>query len=80
MNVSWLRSQIAIVSQEPILFDGSIEENIRFGKPDATDDQVERAARMANAHDFIINLPQVKHSIDDPRIFNLLPLLLCLLV
>ncbi len=59
LNVDWLRSHIGIVSQEPVLFTGSIEENIRFGKQDATDEEVIAAAKMANAHDFIMALPQV---------------------
>ena len=59
LNVAWLRTHIGIVSQEPVLFTGSIEENIRFGKPDATDDEVRQAAIMANAHDFIMELPEV---------------------
>lgn len=60
INLKWLRSNIGIVSQEPVLFFGSIEENIRFGKSDATDEEVRAAAKMANAHDFIMELPQVK--------------------
>ena len=60
INLKWLRSKIGIVSQEPVLFFGSIEDNIRFGKPDATDDEVIAAAKMANAHDFIMQLPQVE--------------------
>jgi ABC-type multidrug transport system fused ATPase/permease subunit len=59
LNVAWLRSHIGIVSQEPVLFTGSIEENIRFGKADAIDDEVQNAAKMANAHDFIMELPEV---------------------
>ncbi|CAF4238538.1 unnamed protein product, partial [Rotaria sordida] len=51
LNVSWLRSHIGIVSQEPVLFTGSIEDNIRFGKLNATDDEVQTAAKKANAHD-----------------------------
>ncbi|CAF4062772.1 unnamed protein product [Rotaria sordida] len=58
LNVSWLRSHIGIVSQEPILFTGSIEDNIRFGKLNATDDEVQTAAKMANAHDFIMEFPE----------------------
>ncbi|CAF0902236.1 unnamed protein product [Adineta steineri] len=58
ISLKWLRSNIGIVSQEPVLFFGTIEENIRFGKPDATDDEVMNAAKMANAHDFIMQLPQ----------------------
>lgn len=59
INLAWLRSNIGIVSQEPILFFGSIEDNIRFGKQDATDEEVQAAAKMANAHEFIMQLPQV---------------------
>jgi ABC-type multidrug transport system fused ATPase/permease subunit len=59
INLRWLRSHIGIVSQEPVLFFGTIEDNIRFGKSDATDEEVIAAATMANAHDFIMKLPQV---------------------
>lgn len=52
-----LRKQIATVPQEPILFSGTIYENILFGKPDATEDEVEVAAVSANAHDFIDKFP-----------------------
>jgi len=58
--LKWLRSNIGIVSQEPVLFFGTIEDNIRFGKLDATDEEVITAAKMANAHDFIMELPQVE--------------------
>lgn len=53
-----LRNSIAIVPQTPALFLGSIMDNIRIGKENATDAEVEEAARKANAHDFIIGLPQ----------------------
>jgi len=53
LNVSWLRQQIGLVGQEPVLFSGTIAENIRNGKLDATDDEVEQAAKSANAYDFI---------------------------
>jgi len=56
-NLSWLRQHIGVVSQEPILFHTTIKENIIFGKIDATQDQIEHAAKMANAHDFIMQLP-----------------------
>lgn len=52
-----LRRNIAIVSQDPILFHRSIAENIGYGKPEATRSEIEQAARKAYAHDFIINLP-----------------------
>jgi ATP-binding cassette subfamily B protein len=53
-----LRSQIAIVQQEPILFHRSLAENIAYSRPDATQTQIERAARLANAHEFIARLPR----------------------
>ena len=59
INVRWLRQHIGIVSQEPVLFDMSIADNIRMGKDDATQDEIKQAAINANAHDFITNLPKV---------------------
>lgn len=53
-----LRQCIGYVSQQPILFEGTILENIRFGRPDATDDEIYEAARQAQAHDFILEQPQ----------------------
>jgi subfamily B ATP-binding cassette protein MsbA len=53
-----LRSQIGIVSQDTFLFNGTVAENIRYGKPGATRDQVEEAARNAMAEQFIAQLPQ----------------------
>ena len=53
-----LRDQVSLVLQEPLLFSGSIIDNIRYGRLDATDDEVMEAARQANAHDFIVNLPK----------------------
>lgn len=52
-----LRRQMGLVSQDPFIFSGTIADNIRFGRPDAPDDTVKEAARMANAHDFITALP-----------------------
>jgi ATP-binding cassette subfamily B (MDR/TAP) protein 1 len=54
-DLRWLRSQIGLVSQEPILFGGTVAENIRYGKNNATDEEVISAAKMANAHTFIVN-------------------------
>ena len=51
-----LRQQIGIVSQESILFNTTVRENIAFGKPDASDEEIIQAAKIANAHDFIIDL------------------------
>jgi ATP-binding cassette subfamily B protein len=53
-----LRRQVAIVPQEPILFHRSLAENIGYGRPDATPAEIEQAARLANAHDFISALPR----------------------
>ena len=58
-NIKWLRSQIGVVNQEPILFGTTIAENIRFGKENATDEEIRTAAKNANAHDFIMTLPDV---------------------
>ncbi|WP_425375518.1 ABC transporter ATP-binding protein [Rhizobium azibense] len=52
-----LRQQLAYVSQQPYLFEGTIRENIRYGRPEATDAEVEEAARLAYAHDFILAQP-----------------------
>lgn len=57
-DVSWLREQIGVVSQQPILFSGTIAENIRIGKPEATDEEVFAAAKLANAHEFIDDMPK----------------------
>ena len=53
-----LRSQMGMVLQEPFLFSGSVQENIRYGRLDATPEEVEATAKAANAHDFITRLPE----------------------
>jgi len=53
-----LRSQIAIVQQEPVLFHRTLAENIAYARPGATRAEIERAAKLASAHDFIVTLPQ----------------------
>jgi len=53
-----LRDQFAIVLQEPVLFSTTIAVNIAYGRPDATQSDIEKAARLANAHDFILGLPE----------------------
>ncbi|XP_068702225.1 ATP-dependent translocase ABCB1-like [Montipora foliosa] len=58
LNLKWLRQHIGVVSQEPVLFDTTIAENIRYGKDGVTQEQIENATKMANAHDFITKLPQ----------------------
>ncbi|XP_062848437.1 ATP-dependent translocase ABCB1-like [Trichomycterus rosablanca] len=57
LNVRWLRENVGIVSQEPVLFGTTIAENIRYGREDATDEDIERAIREANAYEFISRLP-----------------------
>jgi len=58
INVRDLRACIGVVSQEPLLFDTTIEDNIRYGKPDATFEEIVKAAESANAHDFIVSFPE----------------------
>ncbi|MFW6154783.1 MAG: ABC transporter ATP-binding protein [Planctomycetota bacterium] len=55
-SLHWLQSNLGIVLQQPHLFSGSVRENIRYGKLDATDEQIERAARLVHAHAFITQL------------------------
>ncbi|MBT5433942.1 MAG: ABC transporter ATP-binding protein, partial [Rhodospirillaceae bacterium] len=57
MSFDELRGQIAVVNQDTYLFHGTVEDNLRFGKPDATREELEAACRTANAHDFIASLP-----------------------
>nr|XP_057939637.1 ATP-dependent translocase ABCB1-like isoform X2 [Doryrhamphus excisus] len=57
LNIRYLREMIGVVSQEPILFATTIAENIRYGRLDVTQQEIEQAAKEANAYDFIINLP-----------------------
>jgi len=57
VDIKSLRSQIGIVLQDNILFSDSVKQNILMGKPDATDEEVIAAAKAANAHDFIMSLP-----------------------
>ena len=59
LNLKWLREHIGVVSQEPVLFATTIAENIRYGKDGVTQQDIEKATKEANAHDFIMKLPQV---------------------
>lgn len=59
LNIQWLRSLIGIVEQEPVLFATTIAENIRYGRPGVTMDDIVTAAKEANAYNFIMDLPQV---------------------
>nr|QCO93568.1 ATP-binding cassette subfamily B member 2 [Chilo suppressalis] len=57
LNLGWLRSSLGVVGQEPVLFHGTIHDNISIGCPEATREEIQRVADMAYAHEFIINLP-----------------------
>lgn len=57
LNVNNLRKQIGYVGQLPTLFNGSVRQNILLGKQDATEEEIQAAAKNAQAHDFIMNLP-----------------------
>ena len=59
LNLKWLRSNIGIVSQEPVLFGVSISENIRYGRDYVTEEEIVKAATLANAHNFIKEFPKV---------------------
>jgi ATP-binding cassette subfamily B protein len=56
--LDWLRNQMSIVPQETLLFGGSIQENIAYGRPGASEKEVEAAARLAHAHEFILTFPE----------------------
>ncbi|PTL76486.1 ABC transporter ATP-binding protein [Vitiosangium sp. GDMCC 1.1324] len=58
LDPEWLRQQVGTVAQEPMLFASSIADNIRYGRTDASDAEVEAAARAANAHEFISRFPE----------------------
>ena len=57
LNLHWLRQHIGVVGQEPVLFASTVGENIGYGKEDATQEEIEEAAKAANAHQFIMELP-----------------------
>ncbi|CAH2042661.1 unnamed protein product, partial [Iphiclides podalirius] len=59
LDVKWLRGRaLGLIGQEPVLFATTVKENIRYGRPDASDEEVYRAAMTANAHDFINGFPE----------------------
>ena len=62
LTVKSLRSSMSVVNQEVMLFDDTVMENIRYGKEDATEEQIIRAAKLAEADEFICELPQKYHS------------------
>uniref|UniRef100_X2B039 Bile salt export pump n=1 Tax=Capitella teleta TaxID=283909 RepID=X2B039_CAPTE len=58
LNIGWLRSNMGVVSQEPVLFGTTIKENIRYGREGVTDEEIINATKHANAFDFIMKLPK----------------------
>jgi ATP-binding cassette subfamily B (MDR/TAP) protein 1 len=66
-NIKWLRQHIGVVSQEPVLFDTTIKENISFGRDGATQEEIEAACRKSNAHSFIMKLPKVRSTFQKAR-------------
>jgi len=58
VTLTSLRREIGAIAQDPFLFSAPVRENIAFGRPDATDEEIERAARLAQAHEFIAALPE----------------------
>ena len=71
LRIDDLRSQVALVFEEPFLFSASIAENIAFGAPDATDEQVRLAARLAQANEFICRLPDGYDTVVGERGYSL---------
>ena len=57
VTLTSLRGEIGVIAQDPFLFSATVRENIAFGRPEATDEEIERAARLAQAHDFVEALP-----------------------
>uniref|UniRef100_A0A0K0DU17 ABC transporter domain-containing protein n=1 Tax=Strongyloides stercoralis TaxID=6248 RepID=A0A0K0DU17_STRER len=58
LNINWLRGITSVVSQDPVLFTGTVKENILLGNPTASDEEIYLACKMAHAHDFINELPE----------------------
>lgn len=65
LDLCWLRQHVGVVQQEPLLFAGSVADNIRLGRLEASDKEVEEAAKMANAHNFIMKIPGVSTRFHD---------------
>lgn len=71
LPLSTIRDNIAVVTQDTYLFHGSVADNLRFGKPDATPQELEDAARAANAHEFISRLPHAYETVVGERAVRL---------
>ncbi len=59
LDIKWFRRQLGVVSQEPVLFVGSVAENIALGGENPDQEDIERVAKLADAHDFISEFPEV---------------------
>lgn len=57
LDMEWLRNQIGYIAQQPTLFSTTIRENIRYGCPSASEEDIIEAAKLANAHEFIVQFP-----------------------
>jgi len=71
MPLHTLRAQVGVALQEAVLFSGTIRDNIRYGRPDATDEEVVEAAKAAQAHDFIVAMPEGYDTLVGQRGVNL---------
>ena len=67
LNMDWLREHVAVVRQEPILFATTILDNIRYGRPSATDEEIIEAAKAANAHEFVSAFPDAYQTLVGER-------------
>ncbi|KAL3307912.1 hypothetical protein Ciccas_013563 [Cichlidogyrus casuarinus] len=63
LDLMWLRNKMGLVNQEPTLLSGSIADNIRLGRSDATDEEISKVSRMANIHNYIVQLPDRYHTV-----------------
>lgn len=75
LNIGWLREQVGYVGQMPVLFEGSVRDNLLLGKPNATEQEIIAATKAANAHDFITKLRYVNDMCQFQLIFFLLTIL-----
>lgn len=71
LDIEYLRSKMAIVDQEPLLFSDTIAENMRLAKIDASEEEIQNAAKIANIHDFIMGLPEQYNTVVDEKSINL---------
>ena len=71
LSLSTIRDNISVVTQDTYLFHGTVADNLRFGKPDATQEELEEAARAANAHGFISHLPHAYDTVVGERAVRL---------